>query len=201
MCHCFLAVLGGCYISALCLWEPCSWNGTLPISPIFCLLLNNIFRQQNRMELLRYCINSGVPNGENTKISSIIFVKVDLIRPIITQWIFSKIQQTVLRVITYSIWPCYKGTGPYKPHVQESIRIIVWETVEGIQNIIIPAASKNLKGGCTDFTSSVHPYVRPSVDGIMSALYLQQYSLDLFHINTYCQVTWECVPHVRFLQI
>ena len=40
---------------------------------------------------------------------------------------------------------------------------------------------------------SVHLSVRPSVDGIMSALYLQQYSLDPFHIYRSYQTTSESV--------
>ena len=50
--------------------------------------------------------------------------------------------------------------------------------------IIIPSASTKLKGGYTGFTSSVRLSVRPSVDKIMSALYLPQYKGDPLYICT-----------------
>ena len=46
---------------------------------------------------------------------------------------------------------------------------------------------------------SVRPSVCPSVDGIVSALYLQQYSLDPFHICTSYQATSEGVSRVMFV--
>ena len=56
-----------------------------------------------------------------------------------------------------------------------------------INTSLPPLSSTKLKGGilasCCPFA---HPSVRPCVDGIVSALYLQQYSLDLVliqHIN------------------
>ena len=55
-----------------------------------------------------------------------------------------------------------------------------------------PPASTKLKGGYTGFTLSVCP----SVDRIVSALYLQQYSSDPFHICTSYQATWEGVLRV-----
>ena len=57
---------------------------------------------------------------------------------------------------------------------------------------IIPPASTKLKGGYTGFTLSVCP----SVDRIVSALYLQQYSVDPFHICTSYQATSEGVSRV-----
>ena len=41
--------------------------------------------------------------------------------------------------------------------------------------------------------------VRPSVDRIVSALYLQQYLSDLFHIYTSYQATLEGVSRVKFV--
>ena len=41
--------------------------------------------------------------------------------------------------------------------------------------------------------------VRPSVDRIVSVLYLQQYSSDPFHICTPYQETSEGVSHVKFI--
>ena len=53
----------------------------------------------------------------------------------------------------------------------------------------LPHASTKLKGGYTGITLSVCP----SVDRIVSALYLQQYSSDPFHICTSYQGTSEGV--------
>ena len=58
--------------------------------------------------------------------------------------------------------------------------------------VIIPAASTKLIGGYTGITLSVCP----SVDRIVSALYLQQYSSDPFHICTSYQATSEGVSRV-----
>ena len=57
------------------------------------------------------------------------------------------------------------------------------------KHIFIPPASTKLKGGYTGITLSVCP----SVDKIVSALYLQQYSSDPFHICTSYQATSEGV--------
>ena len=57
---------------------------------------------------------------------------------------------------------------------------------------IIPPASTKLIGGYTGITLSVCP----SVDRIVSALYLQQYSSDPFHICTSYQATSEGVSRV-----
>ena len=66
--------------------------------------------------------------------------------------------------------------------------------------LIIPPASTKLKGGYTGITLSVCLSVRlsicPSVDRIVSALYLQQYSSDPFHICTSYQATSEGVSRV-----
>ena len=79
---------------------------------------------------------------------------------------------------------------------------------------VIPPASTKLKGGYTGITLSiytprfnkvergvywyhpVHLSVCPSVDRIVSALYLQQYSSDPFHICTSYQATSEGVSRV-----
>ena len=61
-----------------------------------------------------------------------------------------------------------------------------------ISNIVIPLASTKLIGGYTGITLSVCP----SVDRIVSALYLQQYSSDPFHIYTSYQATSEGVSRV-----
>ena len=58
--------------------------------------------------------------------------------------------------------------------------------------VIIPPASTKLIGGYTGITLSVCP----SVDRIVSALYLQQYSSDPFHICTSYQATSEGVSRV-----
>ena len=56
----------------------------------------------------------------------------------------------------------------------------------------IPSASTKLKGGYTGITLSVCP----SLDRIVSALYLQEYSSDPFHICTSYQATSEGVSRV-----
>ena len=61
-----------------------------------------------------------------------------------------------------------------------------------IKIFVIPPASTKLKGGYTGITLSVCP----SVDRIVSALYLQQYSSDPFHICTSYQATSEGVSRV-----
>ena len=74
----------------------------------------------------------------------------------------------------------------------ELIGVIVLVLQDIHHNIIIPSASKKLKGGYTGITLSVCP----SVDSIVSALYLQQYSSDPFHICTSYQATSEGVSRV-----
>ena len=65
-------------------------------------------------------------------------------------------------------------------------------------SVVIPLASTKLKGGYTGITLSVCP----SVDRIVSALYLQQYSSDPFHICTSYQATsegvWRVMPVSKF---
>ena len=63
-----------------------------------------------------------------------------------------------------------------------------------INHYYTPASTK-LKEGFTGFTLSVCP----SVDRIVSALYLQQYSWDPFHICTSYQAISEGVSHVKFV--
>ena len=53
--------------------------------------------------------------------------------------------------------------------------------------------------GYTGFTLSVCPSVCPSVDRIVSALYLLQYSINPFQIYTPYQATSEGVSSLRFL--
>ena len=48
--------------------------------------------------------------------------------------------------------------------------------------------------------TSVCPCVCPSVDRIMSALYLQQYLRDPSHVYISYQATSEGVLHIKFLQ-
>ena len=62
-------------------------------------------------------------------------------------------------------------------------------------SLFIPTASTKLKGGYTGFTLSICL----SVDRIVSALYLQQYSFDTFHTCTSYQATSEGVSHVKFV--
>ena len=57
---------------------------------------------------------------------------------------------------------------------------------------------REVEKGYTGYTLSVCPAVCPSVDGIMSALYLQQYLPDPFHIYTSYQATSVGVSHVIF---
>ena len=74
----------------------------------------------------------------------------------------------------------------------------LWHSL--LMKIVIPPASTKLKGGYTGFTLSICPSVRLSaVDRIVSALYLQQYSSDPFHICTSYQATSEGVPRVMIV--
>ena len=63
--------------------------------------------------------------------------------------------------------------------------------------LLYPPASTKLKGGI--LVSPVTLSVCPSVDRIVSALYLQQYSSDPFHICTSYQATSEGVSRVMFV--
>ena len=65
---------------------------------------------------------------------------------------------------------------------------------------IIPTTSTKWRrrGILVSSCLSVHPSVRPSLDRIVSALYLQQYSLDPFHIYTSFQATSEGVSPLNF---
>ena len=66
--------------------------------------------------------------------------------------------------------------------------------------IIIPPLQLRWKGGIlVSPCLSVHPSVCPSVDRMVSALYLQQYLSDPFHISISYQATTEGVLHVLFL--
>ena len=72
------------------------------------------------------------------------------------------------------------------------IEQLIFSSNSAWKKIFIPPASTKLKGGYTGITLSVCP----SVDRIVSALYLQQYSLDLFHICASYQATSEGVSRV-----
>ena len=63
-------------------------------------------------------------------------------------------------------------------------------------SIFISPASTKLKGG---ILVSLCPSVCPSVDRIVSAVYLQQYSSDPFHNCTSYQATSEGVSRVKFV--
>ena len=79
----------------------------------------------------------------------------------------------------FHLYPAYYNfTNPYKKNNWGSL-------------IITPASTK-LKGGYTGITL----FVCPSVDRIVPVLYLQQYSLDPFHICTNYQATSEGVSRV-----
>ena len=63
--------------------------------------------------------------------------------------------------------------------------------------LLYPPLQRSWKGGIlVSPCPSVRPSVCPSVDRIVSALYLQQYSSDPFHICTSYQATSEGVSHV-----
>ena len=63
-----------------------------------------------------------------------------------------------------------------------------------IYSIFIPPTSMKLKGGYTGFMLFVRPCLRPSLDGIVSALYLRQYLLDSYHIYSSHQSNFQkCV--------
>ena len=69
-----------------------------------------------------------------------------------------------------------------------------------VTQFIIPQLQRSCKGGVlVSPCPSVRPSVCPSVDRIVSALYLQQYSSDPFHICTSYQATPEGVSHVTFV--
>ena len=83
----------------------------------------------------------------------------------------------------------------HPPLLQDPLQYPPLSTFFPVGFIIIPPASTKLKGGYTGFTLSV----RPSVDRIVSALYLQWYSSDPFHICTSYQATSEGVSCVMFV--
>ena len=84
-------------------------------------------------------------------------------------------------LVTDRRMPCYAQARLHS----EARRVSIWF-------VVIPPASTKLKGGYTGITLSVCP----SVDRIVSALYLQQYSSDPFHICTSYQATSEGVSRV-----
>ena len=65
--------------------------------------------------------------------------------------------------------------------------------------LVMPSAQRSWRG-YTSFTLSVCPSVSPSVDRMVSALYLPQYLLDPFHFYTSYQATSEGVPCIKFFQ-
>ena len=72
-----------------------------------------------------------------------------------------------------------------------------WVLAVQIDNLllIIPLRFNRVERGYTGFTLSVYP----SVDRIVSALYLKQYSSDPFHICTSYQATLEGVSRIMFV--
>ena len=79
--------------------------------------------------------------------------------------------------------------SPSLVHIGLSVVYETWPPI-GWHHLFIPPASTKLKGGSTGFTLSVPLPVCPSVDRIVSALYLQQYSSDPFHICTSLIQIW-----------
>ena len=74
----------------------------------------------------------------------------------------------------------------------------------GNLTIIIPPLQRSWKGGilvspCPSVRPSVHLSICPSVDRIVSALCLQQYSSDPFHICTSYHATSKSMPRVKFV--
>ena len=63
---------------------------------------------------------------------------------------------------------------------------------------LYPPMLNEVERGYTGFTLSVRPSVHPSVDRIVSAVYLLQYLPDPFHIYTSYQATSEGVSCVKF---
>ena len=96
----------------------------------------------------------------------------------------------------FHICTSYQATSESVSHVMPVLKfknLKFWR-------IFIPPASRKLIGGYTGITLSVCPSVRPSicpsVDRIVSALYLQEYSSDPFHFCTSYQATSESVSRV-----
>ena len=89
----------------------------------------------------------------------------------------------------------------FRFHVWGQLAVIGLRHGRG-QHLLYPRLQRSWKG-YTGFTLSVCPSVRPSVcpsvDRIVSTLYLQQYSSDPFHICTSYQATSEGVSHVMFV--
>ena len=72
--------------------------------------------------------------------------------------------------------------------------------LSGLLHYYTPSLQRSWKGGILVSTCpSVCLSVCPCVDRIMSALYLQQYSSDPFHICTTIPATLEGVSHVMFV--
>ena len=96
----------------------------------------------------------------------------------------------------------YKSQITREGNISKHIRVLFNEVLlklyewhgESAELHYIPASTK-LKGGYIGFTLSVCP----SMDRMMSALSLQQYSLDPFHICTSYQATSENVLRVMFV--
>ena len=88
-------------------------------------------------------------------------------------------------LISRFLGPIWGRQDPGGPHVVP-MNFAIWNMTTQEFPIIIPPASTKLKGVYTGFTLS---RVCPSVDRIVSALYLQQYSSDLFNICTSYQAT------------
>ena len=77
----------------------------------------------------------------------------------------------------------------------DEINLCFYESILHVLSPPLPSASTKLKGRYTAFTLSVCL----SVDRIVSALYLQQYLRDPFHICTSYQATSESVSREMFV--
>ena len=97
---------------------------------------------------------------------------------------------------------------PQQQQVQSYVLISWWQWRNWrFLDIFYTPRFNEVEGGYTGFTLSVHlsvcPSVQPSiclsVDRIVSALYLQQYSSDPFHVCTYHQATSESVFCIMFV--
>ena len=97
------------------------------------------------------------------------------------------------RSIYIELWGSLLTLQIHKRWRRNVIILIKFSSLAALKVVIIPSASTKLKAGYTGFTLSVCL----CADGIASALYLQQYSLDPFHIYTSYQATSEGVSCVK----
>ena len=115
----------------------------------------------------------------------------------------SDVWERPLNVISHSlIWHQYVQLCFIfiSPSVCDQSACLQWQTPTQMNTSFIhwvyyTPRFNEVEKGYTGFTLSV----RPSVDRIVSALYLQQYSADPFHICTSRQATSEGVSGVKFV--